>query len=230
MTRTEDEDYDAPTGLEHIDVTDLLTDKFRTAVHEALAIADPSQRVKAFNEVILAVRCYRGLLPNKHSNLPSKDVRGYLQRGLDLARDLEAWVTDLPPVVRDYVLSAVGREANKLEYIVAEQKWSDLKERFHALRERLADALKLVASGRGRPENFELNDLVWSLALVWDEYTNRPFGLTKKGVHTPYEFVRMVCRAADPRIAQADFDRQLGTALRLATRSLRRTRAERSNK
>jgi hypothetical protein len=230
VARPKDEERDAPTGLEHVDISDLLSNGFRAAVYKALPLADPRRRVDAFDEVVLRVRCYRGFRDNKRFNLSSREVREYLQRGLDLARDLEIWLTDIPSIARDYVLSAVGREANKHGREVSPQNWSDLGKRFRALRLIIDQALRLVHSDRGRPENAELNDLVLSLAQVWDEYANSPFGLTKQGVHTPYKFVRMVSQAADPGITQADFDRQLGTALRLATRRLRRRRAERGKK
>jgi len=230
MMRTEDEEHDALTGLEHVDVSDLLTGEFRAAVCETLPLADPSQRDNAFNKVILEVRCYRGLRQSKHSNLSSMEVRQHLRRGLDLARDLEKWIANTPPIVRDYVLSAMGREAKRRGSTFTEQTWPDLRERFCALQERIREALKFVKSDRGRPENAELNDLVRSLALIWEEYTNHKFSLTKKGDHTPYAFVRMVCRVADSRIVASDFDRQLGTALRLATRRFRRARQECSKK
>jgi hypothetical protein len=219
-----EEPKDIGFGIDDVCVQDLETEEFRTIIEQVLPIADAERRVEAFAEVILSVRWYRAFRQTRDLRLSAEEIRRHLRRGLAGTKDLENWVKTAPRVVRDHVLSAIGEQPLIGESPLADRSWTNLGEFFNHLATKIEAALQLVQSDRGRLGNLELNDLVWSLALIWEKYVDRPpFGLTKRRP-APLEFVRLVCRAAAPGAEQADLDREIKTAVRSARIRLGRRR------
>ena len=215
-------------GIDDICVRDVETKEFRNSVVQLLPITDPSRRAEALARVITDVRWFRALCLTLPRQLSAAEVRENLLRGAASARDLENWTKGTPLIIRDYVLSAIGDQPLIGERTLPNHEWANLGEFFGRFAEKVEVAVQLVRTDRGRPDNTGLNDLVWSLGLIWDEFVPDPlFGLTKKRP-APYDFVKFVCRAAAPEISEADLERQLKTALRSAAARLRKRRSSKS--
>jgi hypothetical protein len=168
----------------------------------------------------------RSTLPHQ---LSAEAIREHLRRGAACARDLENWTKGAAPlIIRDYVLSAIGDKPLIGEATLPDHEWANLIEFFGRFAEKIEAALQFVRTDRGRPDNAALDDLVWSLGLIWEEFVQVPaFGLTKKRP-APYDFAKLVCRAAAPDIPEADLDRQIRTAMRSAPSRLRERRIRKS--
>jgi hypothetical protein len=66
---------------------------------------------------------------------------------------------------------------------------------------------KVVSGGRGNWERKKVLVLVvGQLDEIWRKFKNTRFTRTKKGKHTPRDFVTLVCRAMDPEITPSSID------------------------
>jgi hypothetical protein len=189
-----------------------------------LPLADAKRREEAERKIKGAVWWYRGLLYAKPRQLSAEQIRQRLTAGSELARDLANWITEQPLTIRDYVLSAIGSKPLVGNKTLPHHQWKDVQELCGVLADRIVASLKLVRSNLGKPGNAELNDLVWTLAGIWEEFTSLPFSRTKKKP-APYDFVRIVVKAAASDIPDKVLDRQLITAMRSAVSRLQKRRA-----
>jgi hypothetical protein len=202
----------------------------RNAVERTLPLADAAQFEVAFERISQTLGEYTGLKAAAQGQLGAERIRRELKSGHSLLSRMENWMMEVEgSVVRDYVLSAIS--GNLQRQARPEMPWRVWKEQVAIVREWRSwvdQAILLVQSDRGKPENFPLKQLVRDLGKIWEEHTARPFTNTQKGQQRARDFVMAICRTPEPELTDA----QIETAIRFAVRKApggRRGRNSRSD-